>query len=929
MGLGKIITQRCLTDPPPDPRCANEAFALANPDICPMVPRLVIRPSFALACSLGSVQFKASYFDAVGIETDVTDQTIFESSNPNIAVVGATSGNATGLSTGEASITGTYQTLSAFAELTVLGDNCCDDQNVAMMVMVDRTRSMNQPFGAEYATKLHFAKAAATRFISEVNETKDTVGLMQFTAAGYDILSPLTSDKAAVAAMIPGINQTQQLTTFYDALTAAITELNAATTAELKVIVLISDGEDKDDSYSSADNPVALLQEFKDAGGIVLCVGVRAHDFGYNLLQAFSTGGFFLNGHDLNAEATLGFMSGLKGYICAGNCTPTGDEFVATGTLNYCGLANWNVVDGHVDLMGNGFLDLLPGNGLYLDLAGSRAEFKGRLESKDSYNIEESKTYRLKLKLAGNQRVDATPNTVRVRAFARNSITLPDQDYTTAAVLTDGAGSAPLETYEYAFSYVTANGETGLTPASNATNGGFETFKITVTADSVLAALEQPVLVRLWVRELGTSKYYLIAEADPESPTFEYTYNLARLAAAIANGTVDPCYNPVEVNSTGAPIVIFEQDITIDDFTQDFTDYNLSFEAPYDAEVWLSIQQTETPAGYDATGLLLAEVTFENVTDDDELLHDDFNTENTVYVPPACGLGSNYVLLSGGYGYAYGYNCYGEGCLDEPPDVQSPDPSPLVDNEVTTPPEFCSRTADVVRSCATGYLYVPHEPLVVVSTVVSHCENETIAALDGLRWEMPVLHNCSFAFGSICRVRPPDGFCNAAAVPDPNPHPCDPPNQVVTLRGDAGITYNVTLRFRGVVERQALGVAFAGTNDCFVQLASYPGVPPANRGNVYYLTVTDPATNPPTAVVYGLNSIDGGSSAVYLIDYTVTIPINASAIVSLLSRSRDGLSNTNFGNLVVPGIVNKSTTEPAVAFPGQFIQMDVVSVVAQ
>src|SRR3990167_5326250 len=290
MGLGKIITQRCLTDPPPDPRCANEAFALANPDICPMVPRLVIRPSFALACSLGSVQFKASYFDAVGIETDVTDQTLFESSNTNIAVVGDTSGNATGLSTGEASITGTYQTLSAFAELTVLGDNCCDDQNVAMMVMVDRTRSMKEPpgnvFSAEYPTKLDFAKAAATRFISEVNETKDTVGLMTFTAAGYDILSPLTSDKAAVAAMIPGINQTQQLTTFYDALTAAITELNAATTAELKVIVLISDGEDKDDSYSSTDNPVALLQEFKDAGGIVLCVGVRAHDFGYNLLQA-------------------------------------------------------------------------------------------------------------------------------------------------------------------------------------------------------------------------------------------------------------------------------------------------------------------------------------------------------------------------------------------------------------------------------------------------------------------------------------------------------------------------------------------------------------------------------------------------------------------------------------------------------------------
>jgi hypothetical protein len=43
------------------------------------------------------------------------------------------------------------------------------------------------------------------------------------------------------------------------------------------------------------------------------------------------------------------------------------------GTTNYAGFANWTVSDGTVDLIGNGFFDSYPGNGLYLDLDGSSA----------------------------------------------------------------------------------------------------------------------------------------------------------------------------------------------------------------------------------------------------------------------------------------------------------------------------------------------------------------------------------------------------------------------------------------------------------------------------------------------------------------------------------------------------------------------------
>lgn len=46
-------------------------------------------------------------------------------------------------------------------------------------------------------------------------------------------------------------------------------------------------------------------------------------------------------------------------------------EHGSAGILNYTGFANFSVSDGTVDLIGNGYFDFLPGNGLYVDLDGS------------------------------------------------------------------------------------------------------------------------------------------------------------------------------------------------------------------------------------------------------------------------------------------------------------------------------------------------------------------------------------------------------------------------------------------------------------------------------------------------------------------------------------------------------------------------------
>jgi len=276
-----------------------------------------------------------------------------------------------------------------------------------MMVVVDHTRSMSQVFGGGYTTKLAFAKAAASRFISEANQTKDLIGLAQFTAASTEILSAPITDKAVVAALVPTIAQTQQLTSFFDALTAAIESLDSVT-ADRKVLLIISDGEDTDTSYSETDNPIALCDAFKSAGGIVICLGGRAHDRGFALLSTLASGGFFLNGYPAVADESLDLLSGLKGYLCAGNCNPVGDEYVGQGTLSYADFLNWDVSGGNVDLQGNGFFDYLPGNGLYVDLGAS-----AKITTKDPIPIEAGQVYTLSLKLAGNQ-VEAGSGSVRI-----------------------------------------------------------------------------------------------------------------------------------------------------------------------------------------------------------------------------------------------------------------------------------------------------------------------------------------------------------------------------------------------------------------------------------------------------------------------------------------------------------------------------------
>ena len=86
-------------------------------------------------------------------------------------------------------------------------------------------------------------------------------------------------------------------------------------------------------------------------------------------------------------------------------------EHGGVGQLNYTGFANFTVTTaagttgtGSVDLIGNGFFDYLPGNGLYLDLDGSTNR-SGSLNFKTPLSVGQ---YTLSFDLAGDQVLGTT-----------------------------------------------------------------------------------------------------------------------------------------------------------------------------------------------------------------------------------------------------------------------------------------------------------------------------------------------------------------------------------------------------------------------------------------------------------------------------------------------------------------------------------------
>jgi hypothetical protein len=171
------------------------------------------------------------------------------------------------------------------------------------------------------------------------------------------------------------------------------------------------------------------------------------------------------------------------------------------------------------------------------------------------------------------------------------------------------------------------------------------------------------------------------------------------------------------------------------------------------------------------------------------------------------------------------------------------------------------------------------------------CE-EVAGELDGLRWELPCVETTDNP--AVCTT---EGF--------------DPIS--VALAGVPGTVYDVSLRFRGVVEERTY---LGGTQDG----PWYTGGADPDESdafNVYRLDVSDPPAT------FHVNAGTSGLLACTRIDFTRTVRVAAGATLTLSADTRDDRQIVNRGSggqpIVVPGV--PPAPEP---FDGQFVQMDVV-----
>jgi hypothetical protein len=84
------------------------------------------------------------------------------------------------------------------------------------------------------------------------------------------------------------------------------------------------------------------------------------------------------------------------------------------GAFEYDGFVNWDVTGGNIALIGTGFFDIYPENGLYLDLGGSWDNTPGTLTSKTPFTLIPGVTYTLSFDLGGNPYNPSRDDTVQV-----------------------------------------------------------------------------------------------------------------------------------------------------------------------------------------------------------------------------------------------------------------------------------------------------------------------------------------------------------------------------------------------------------------------------------------------------------------------------------------------------------------------------------
>ncbi|TWU60354.1 hypothetical protein Poly51_06290 [Rubripirellula tenax] len=165
----------------------------------------------------------------------------------------------------------------------------------------------------------------------------------------------------------------------------------------------------------------------------------------------------------LTALLTL-LLTANASYVNADFVDSFDVENGGTGVLDYTNFENFVITAGSVDLLGNGFFDYYPGNGLYLDLNGTSGG-SGSIET--NFDIAPG-LYRLSFNLGNN------------RDFAaENMVTVSLDGYSETFSRT---GVVSLESIERLITVTSSSRLSFVTPSSDADLGGIVLDSVAVTS---------------------------------------------------------------------------------------------------------------------------------------------------------------------------------------------------------------------------------------------------------------------------------------------------------------------------------------------------------------------------------------------------------------------------------------------------------------
>jgi hypothetical protein len=197
------------------------------------------------------------------------------------------------------------------------------------------------------------------------------------------------------------------------------------------------------------------------------------------------------------------------------------------------------------------------------------------------------------------------------------------------------------------------------------------------------------------------------------------------------------------------------------------------------------------------------------------------------------------------------------------------------------------------------------------------CTPSPAVELGGLRWEVPCGQPAAAEGGTCADL--PAGATACPQAPSPGHYPV---NRRAMFGGRAGRLYDVTLRFRGVLEPKIYTGGEASPDRFHVG-----GTPTATTYNSYALSFAGP-TRPDLNMTYYLNDAGTGGehNIVYAIDYTKTLRVEGGSMVFMTSYDSDCRMFKNCMDHTATTCVPYQVLGGA--FSGQFAQMDVISVSA-